>query len=182
MFEQDLKRSTQMQSYLGYKWDYGKWNDISEVTQDATRVIAEERLVDLEKFDLGQLSVQEKLSVQVAIQRRLTNDEFRHHSYIMYQFRAFHTMVPSFLINIHGVKSVDDAKAYIAGLNGVKPMFTQVIEQIKKRETLGFFPPKWAYDQMIQASHNVIAGNPFEASLNDLTIWADFTGKLENLN
>lgn len=184
MFEQDLKRSPQKQSYLGYKWDYDKWNDISEATQDETRLIQKKRLADLEKFDLSQLNAQEKLSIKVAnadIQRRLANDEFRHHTYVMHQFRAFHTMVPSFLINIHSINSIDDAKAYIARLNGVKSMFTQVIEQMKLREKLGVFPPKWAYDQMIQSSHNVITGNPFEESPDDSTIWADFKGKLDTI-
>ena len=185
MFEQNLKRSPIMQSYLGYKWDYDKWNDISETAQDEERAIQEARLLDFTKFDLSQLNAQEQLSLEVAktdIQRRLANDEFRHHTYIMHQFRAFHTMVPSFLINIHRVKSVEDAQAYVARLNGVKPLFTQVIQQMKTRQKLGVFPPKWAYDQMIQASHNVIVGHPFEESPEHSTIWADFKGKLDALD
>ena len=185
MFEQNLKRSPIMQSYLGYKWDYDKWNDISETAQDEERAIQEARLLDFTKFDLSQLNAQEQLSLEVAktdIQRRLANDEFRHHTYIMHQFRAFHTMVPSFLINIHRVKSVEDAQAYVARLNGVKPLFTQVIQQMKTRQKLGVFPPKWAYDQMIQASHNVIVGHPVEESPEHSTIWADFKGKLDALD
>ena len=76
---------------------------------------------------------------------------------------------------------VDDAKAYIARLNGVDGMFTQVIEQLKTRQELGVFPPKWAYDKMIQASQNVVAGKPFDKTLQDSTIWADFKGKVEAL-
>jgi uncharacterized protein (DUF885 family) len=184
LFEEDLKRSPEKQSRLGYKWDYDKWNDISETYQDETRTILESRLVDLEQFKLSQLNSKEKLSIAVAksdIERRLANDEFRHHTYIMHQFRAFHTMVPSFLINIHQVKSVDDAKAYIARLKGVNPLFKQVIEQMKQREKNGVFPPKWAYDQMIQASNNIISGNPFEESPDDSNIWADFKDKLDAL-
>jgi uncharacterized protein (DUF885 family) len=63
MFEQDLKRSPQKQSELGYKWDYDKWNDISEATQEETRVIQQKRLVTLNNFNLSQLSSQEKLSI-----------------------------------------------------------------------------------------------------------------------
>lgn len=184
MFEQDLKRSPITQSYLGYKWDYDKWNDISDTHQDETIAIQKVRLDDLEKFDLSQLTEQEKLSIDVAktdIQRRLANDEFRDHTYIMHQFRAYHTIVPSFLINIHRINSIDDAEAYVARLNNVKPLFSQVIQQMKKRQELGVFPPKWAYDQMIQASHNVISGNPFEESPEDSTIWADFTTKVDAL-
>ncbi|MEP1869535.1 MAG: DUF885 domain-containing protein, partial [Paraglaciecola sp.] len=184
MFEQDLKRSPITQSYLGYKWDYDKWNDISDAHQDETIAIQKARLVALQKFDTSQLTEQEKLSIDVAItdiQRRLANDKFRDHTYIMHQFRAYHTIVPSFLINIHRIKSIDDAEAYVARLNNVKPLFTQVIQQMKKRQELGVFPPKWAYDQMIQASHNVISGNPFEESPENSTIWDDFTTKVDAL-
>ncbi|MEP0355166.1 DUF885 domain-containing protein [Paraglaciecola sp.] len=184
MFDQDLKRSPITQSYLGYKWDYDKWNDISDAHQDETVAIQKARLNDLQKFDLSLLTEQEKLSIDVAktdIQRRLANDEYRNHTYIMHQFRAYHTIVPSFLINIHSVKSIADAEAYVARLSNVKPLFAQVIQQMKKRQELGVFPPKWAYDQMIQASHNVISGNPFEESPDDSTIWADFTAKVDEL-
>ncbi|MFT2092292.1 DUF885 domain-containing protein [Paraglaciecola sp. 2405UD69-4] len=184
MFEEDLHRSPLTQSYLGYKWDYGKWNDISDTHQDETIGILRKRLTDLESFDESQLTAQEKLSINVAltdIKRRLANDEFRDHTYIMHQFRAFHTMVPSFLINIHRIDDFEDAKAYVSRLNNVKPLFTEVINQLKKREALGVFPPKWAYDQMIQAAHNVISGNPFEESPIDSTIWADFTAKVNAL-
>ena len=184
MYQIDLKRSPQSQSYRGYKWDYDKWDDISETAQNDTRKLLEKRLVDLKKFDLSQLDKQQKLSVEVAltdIKRRLANDEFRHHTYIMHQFRAFHTLVPSFLINIHSISNVDDAKAYITRLNGVDGMFTQVIEQLKTRQELGVFPPKWAYDKMIQASQNVVTGKPFDETSQDSTIWADFKGKVEAL-
>jgi hypothetical protein len=32
---------------------------------------------------------------------------------------------------------------------------------MKVREKAGVFPPAWAYDQMIDASKNVITGAPF---------------------
>ena len=183
-FEQDLKRSPMNQSYLGYKWDYDKWNEITENRFNENRNIQLERLAELEKFDLSQLTDQEKLSHQiatVAMQRNLANDEYRHHTYIMHQFRAWHTTVPSFLINIHRVSDVKDAEAYVSRLEGVEPLFDQVIDQLRIRADKGVFPPKWAYDQMIQASRNVISGNPFEESATDSTIWADFQKKVDKL-
>jgi uncharacterized protein (DUF885 family) len=185
MFQQKLIRSPMTQSRLGYKWDYDKWDDISEAKQDKTLAILQQQLLDLAVFDLSQLSAQERLSIEVAqvdIQRRLANDAFRHHTYIMHQFRAYHTTVPSFLINIHSIKSIEDAKAYITRLKGIDPLFKQVIEQMKKREMAGVFPPKWAYDQMIQASHNVISGQPFQESPEDSSIWADFKAKVDALS
>ncbi|GAB5380704.1 MAG: DUF885 domain-containing protein [Aliiglaciecola sp.] len=185
MFEDDLKRSPMSQSYLGYKWDYDKWDDLTLTFQDEMAQIRRKRLEDLQGFDQTQLDDQEKLSLEIAkvdLQRRIANDEYRYHTYIMHQFRAFHTTVPSFLINIHRVESIKDAEDYISRLQGVQPLFSQVIEQLKKRQELGVYPPKWSYDQMIQASQNVISGNPFLESAEDSTIWKDFQSKVDNLD
>lgn len=180
--ETDLKRSPMAQSYLGLKWDYDKWGDISDAHADETRSLMETRLSQAKAFDESTLSETEKLSLQLYIadiERKLANDEFRHHTYVMHQFRAWHTVVPSFLINIHRIEDVSDAEAYIARLNNVAPLFDQVVEQLKIRQELGVFPPRWAYDQMIQASANVVKGNPFFESPYDSTILADFKQKLD---
>ncbi|QJR79872.1 DUF885 domain-containing protein [Alteromonas pelagimontana] len=184
-FEEDLKRSPLFQSYLGKKWDYGEWDDISDEYADQSVALAKNRLELLDSFDTSLLSDSEKLSLQlyqVGIERELANDEFRHHTYIVDQFRAAHTMVPSFLINIHRVSNKEDAKAYISRLDKVDAMFDQVIEQMKIREELGVFPPAWAYDQMIEAANNVISGAPFDTSDEASSIWQDFQEKVNALD
>lgn len=183
-FEQDLKNSPMFQSRLGYKWDYGKWDDVSPQADQNERQLMDTRMQQTQGFSLAQLSEQEQLSLQLYqadLTRRLANDEFRLHHYIMHQFSAWHTTVPSFLINIHRVSSVEDAQAYIERLQGVEPLFEQVFEQLALRQEAGIFPPQWAYDQMIQATANVIKGNPFEESVDDSTILADFKSKLDSL-
>lgn len=180
-FDEDVSSSPIWQSYLGIKDDYDKWDDVSDAATQAEIYKITARLAQSKTFDTSQLSAQEQLSLQIFqqdIERQLANDEFRHHVYIMHQFRAAHTFIPSFLINIHRINDISDADAYIQRLHGVSAMFDQVIDQLRIREKLGVFPPKWAYDQMIQASNNVISGNPFTQSENDSTILADFTQKL----
>lgn len=184
-FKEDLERSPLFQSYLGIKWDYGEWDDFSEKSQDEAIAIAKNRLETIESFDTEKLSEQQKLSLRLfklGIERDLANDKFRHHDYVVHQFRAAHTMVPSFLINIHNVKGKDDAQAYISRLDNVDTLFDQVIEQMKLREENGVFPPDWSYDQMIEASENVISGAPFDNSDDPSTIWKDFQDKVDALD
>lgn len=184
-FQDDLKRSPQFQSYLGIKWDYDEWGDMSDAFADESIAIAKNRLQEIAQFDISKLSEQEKMSIRLfklGIERDLENDKYRHHTYVVDQFRAAHTSVPSFLINIHRVNNVDDAKAYIGRLDNVKRYFDQVIDQMELRENLGVFPPKWAYDQMIEASQNVISGIPFDTSDKPSTLWKDFSDKVDALN
>lgn len=183
-FQAVLKDSPIYQSYLGIKWDYDSWDEITEAEADKDINRIREGLKTIASFDATTLNEQEKLSAlifELDGKRQLANDEFRHHTYIMHQFRAFHTIVPSFLINIHRVGDQSDAEAYVSRLQKVDPMFDQVIEQMRIREKLGVFPPKWSYEQMIQASQNVVSGQPFSESDKDSTIWGDFKGKVEKL-
>jgi uncharacterized protein (DUF885 family) len=181
-YETDLSRSPMAQSYQGIKTDYDKWGDFSEAAADVTRALMEQRLKRANEFKKAELSDSENLSLKIYIadlERKLANDEFRHHTYIMHQFRAWHTTVPSFLINIHRISDVDDAKAYISRLQKVAPLFDQVIDQLNIRQKMDVMPPKWAYDQMLQASANVIKGAPFSERHGDSTILADFKQKLK---
>lgn len=185
MFEQDLKRSPQSQSYLGYKWDYDKWDQIDEASNDETARIRIQRLNELQSFDQSKLNELEKISLaiaQVDLQRKVENDKFRHHTYIMQQFGAVHTMVPSFLINIHKVENLKDAQDYVARIQGTQTLFAQTIDQLQIREKLGVFPPRWSYDQMIQAAKNVISDAPFADTEKDSTIWDDFQAKVAKLD
>lgn len=184
-YEEDLKDSPMSQSYLGYKWDYTEWDDFTEqaATQKANK--QRQRLEQLATFDQSKLSAQEQFSLrinQMDLERQLANDEFRHHTYIVQQFRAIHTQIPSFLINIHRVSNISDAQAYISRLNKVDTLVNQIIEQMKIREKAGVFPPKWAYDQMIEAAKNVVSGAPFEEQKINSTIWNDITKKIDALN
>jgi uncharacterized protein (DUF885 family) len=183
-FDDDVANSPVWQSYLGIKDDYDKWDDMSDAATQVEIEKITQRLAQAKLFDTSLLSAQEQLSLEIYqqdIQRQLANDAFRHHTYVMHQFRAAHTFVPSFLINIHRISDISDADAYIQRLLGVDSMFDQVIDQLRIREKLGVYPPRWAYDQMIQASHNVISGTPFTESATDSTIYADFVQKITAL-
>jgi uncharacterized protein (DUF885 family) len=184
-YQEDLKASPLTQSYRGLKWDYDKWDDISDARQSAYIQTQKARLIEASEFDESALSDTQQLSLELfktAINRRLANDEFRQHNYIMNQLSAYHTMVPSFLINIHKISNISDAEAYIARLNGVRLLFDQLIQQLALREQLGVFPPQWSYDQMIQSAHNIIAGNPFVESATDSSLWRDVKQKLNALD
>jgi uncharacterized protein (DUF885 family) len=183
-FEQGLRRSPIMQSRLGLKWDYDKWDNVSEAFAVESKIIREEALKKAQSFNTSEFSPSETISLQLFIadlERKAANDKFPHHSYIMNQMGTWHTAVPSFLINIHKVSDISDANAYISRIEKVAPLFGQVIEQLNIREKLGVFPPKWSYTQMIEASKNVINGQPFADTEEESTILADFSAKVAKL-
>lgn len=185
VFEQHLQRSPMWQSRLGLKWDYDKWNNVTQAFADESKLLRNQQLAEAVEFDTSMLTASQNMSLQLFIadlERQAQNDKFPHHTYIMHQFRAWHTAVPSFLINIHRVSQLSDAHAYISRLEKVEALFDDVIVQMQIREEKGIFPPRWSYDQMIQSSANVLKGAPFEPKQSDSTILSDFKGKVSSLD
>ena len=184
VFQEGLARSPVQQSFLGIKTDYGKWDDISEARAQEDNELTRKYLRRLAKFDFDALDKQAALSYRLFKQiqeRDLAQFRFRDHNYPVNQMFGWHTNIPSFLINIHRITSLEDAEAYIARLNGVEALIDEVIVNLKRRQEAGIMPPQFAYPLVLQASRNVIKGAPFEADTDDGTLLDDFRKKIAGL-
>ncbi len=183
-YEEDLARSPMTQSYRGIKTDYDKWDDLSEDFAKESLALSEARLEELRGFDRAGLTAQNQLSYDIyemLLERDINDYAFRHHWYTMNQFSAWHTRVPSFLINIHRVSEPADLEAYVARLEGIGALFEQLRTQMGIREEKGMLPPDWTYPQMIASAQNVISGAPFDDNGRDSALLTDFRSKLESL-
>ncbi len=184
-YAQDMERYPLTATYRGIKTNNDKWNPVSESFQQATRELNQSRLNQLRQYDRDSLSDSEQLSYdlyKLDLERQLAADEFRHHHYVIHQFRGPHTVVPSTLINIHRVGSRQDAEDYIGRLRNVATYFDQVIAQMAIRTEKGLLLADWQYPQMLEAAQNVITGVPYDDSGTDSTLWEDFKGKVAALD
>ncbi|QIB64819.1 DUF885 domain-containing protein [Kineobactrum salinum] len=181
----DMAREPLTASYRGIKTNQDQWNSYSESHLQETREINEARLQQLAEFDRDALAPSDRLSwdlYKLDLERQLARDEFRHHLFVIQQFRGPHTMAPSSLINIHQVKDVADAEAYIGRLNNIENWFDEVIEQLEIRSEKNLLLADWQYPPMIEASRNVISGVPFTEEGGNSTLWEDFQAKVAALD
>jgi len=183
-YAEDMARYPLTASYRGIKTGNDRWNSVSEAFQDETRAINERRLARLQSFDRDALPANEQLSwdlYKLNLERLLARDAFRHHDFVITQFRGPHTSVPSTLINIHRVNSLADAEDYLGRLRRVGDYFDQVIDQLRIRTEKGLTLADWQYPQIMQAARNVISGVPYDDSGEDSTLWADIQDKVAGL-
>ncbi len=183
-YAQDMARFPYTATYRGIRTRDDQWNPVSEVSQVETRAINEARLAQLADFDRDALEPSLRLSYDLYeqdLRRQIARDEFRHHHYVIHQYRGPHTEAPGNLINIHRVGSVADAEAYIGRLNNIAGWFDEVIEQLQIRQDKNLLLTDWQYPQIIEAAGNVISGVPFDQSGVDSTLWADFKTKVGGL-
>ncbi|HYC72959.1 MAG TPA: DUF885 domain-containing protein [Opitutaceae bacterium] len=181
-FDQGLERSPMFMTQLGMKRDYDKWDDFSEQKALEDLRLAVEQLVELKRtVNVDALDEQTRLSYRLFVsqtEEAIEGWKWRHHDYLLNQMRGMHASAPAFLINFHRVDDPADARAYVARLRGLGPLFDQLIAGVKLRESKGVLPPKFVFPLVMDAARQVIAGEPFDASGKKSALWEDFTAKV----
>jgi uncharacterized protein (DUF885 family) len=184
-FQQDLKNSPQMQTRIGDKTDYGKWDDISAAAEATQLQIAKDRLQWLnDTIDEAALNASTALSLKLYKQQlanHIEDYEYRLYYYPLNQMHGMQAEIPAFLINMHQITNKSDAEAYISRLNGLKSLFAQVEETLKEQEAAGIMPPKFVYTHVINDCKNIIKGKPFDNSDKNSTLWNDFITKINTI-
>ncbi len=183
-WEEDLARAPASASYLGIKDQQDQWNEVSEAFQLESLEITRQRLAFIEGIDTTKLSPERQLSYRLYrldLERTLAGAPYRHHRYIIHQFRGPHTSPISLLVNVHTIDSVQDASDYIARLNNLPQYFDSVIEQIQIRMEKGLYLVDWMIPKIAESAGNVLEGVPFDDTDTASVIWDDFTTKLDAL-
>jgi uncharacterized protein (DUF885 family) len=184
IFNASVKRSPIMQTYLGMKTDYDKWDDLSEAHQLKELEIAKQNLAKVKTLNPKKLSKQTLLSYQLMLQKlqnQIDDFQWRHYNYPVNQMFGMHAQIPAFLINQHSISSEQQANDYIARLNNVKPLLAQLVEQLKIREQEGIIAPKFVFDHVIRDAKNILNGAPFDEG-SDSTLLVDFKNKVNKLS
>ena len=184
IFMDNVRRSPLLQTRLGIKDDYDKWQDLSDEHFQAGLALTRQHLTMLQGIDQSKLDDTTRVSyllMQQELQQELDDAKWRLYSYPVNQMFGTHSQVPSLLINQHSISSESDAKAYIARLNAVPALFTQLQQQLQKRADAGIIAPKFVFPMVISASENVIKGAPFDSG-EDSTLLADFRKKVTALD
>ncbi|TDN87639.1 uncharacterized protein (DUF885 family) [Salegentibacter sp. 24] len=184
-FQKDVADSPMMQTRLGQKTNYGKWDDFSHLKYAQDLEKAKKRLEYLKKVDVAALNKQTRLSYDLYrqnLENEINDYDFRFYDYPVNQMFGYHAELPAFLINMHQIDSVSDARAYISRLEGIPRVMEEVIGNLKIREQNGIVPPVFVFDRVLESSRNIIKGKPFGKSSENSALLADFKSKVDKLD
>ena len=185
-FNKGIDNYPEFQTRLGIKKDYGKLNDNSPAAAERDLKINKEELQWLiDSVNVDALSKDVLLSYKLFKQNTensISDYKYRLYNYPVNQMFGAQSGKPAFLINMHRIDDVEDAKAYISRLNGFNKYFSQLINNLKARETIGILPPKFVYDKVVQDSENILVGQPFDNSIKESTLLKDFIKKMNKLD
>ncbi|MEE4349007.1 MAG: DUF885 domain-containing protein [Pacificimonas sp.] len=181
-----LARNPLSKSYRGIvDEDYGRWGDWSDEAAIAAREEDERFLARMRaEFASADLSAQSRDSYRLfeaMMQRSAAAFPFRRNAYVFDQMNGAHAQLPAFLINIHRVRDVDQARAYISRLQGMGGVIDTLIEEAAIRTAAGVQPPDWVYPYLLSDVDNLLSGAPFTDG-EPTALLADFTAKANGLD
>lgn len=184
-FQKDLADSPMLQTRLGIKTNYDAWDDFSHLRYAEDLKKAKKRLAFLEdeinpEALEGQAALSYKLYRQ-QLENEIEDYDYRLYNYPVNQMFGVHAQLPAFLINMHKIDSVSDARAYIARLNKFPSVMEDVIKGLELREMNQIMPPAFVFAHTVEASQNLLKGRPFEKSAEASTLLEDFRSKVEKL-
>ncbi|UTF58812.1 DUF885 family protein [Gilvimarinus sp. DA14] len=182
-FAEQVSLSPMYQAQLGRKTHYGEWDDISPAADELARRLTADQLRRLQQLDASLLNPANQLNLtllQRDLQQQLDHYQWRDYNYPVNQMFGLHAGVVSFLINTHRIDTISDARAYISRLEGIEPLFAQLISNLMRRAENGIIAPEFVYPYVISDSENILHGKPFSDN-GESPLWRDFTGKLETL-
>lgn len=185
VFEAGVSLSPEMQTYLGRKTNYDRWDDDS----DAFAALAVERTRTALKllrqgWDPARLPPAAKLNYRLFENRcelEIAALQWRPYGYPLNHLGGRHTGIPSFLANAHDIADIGDARAYLARLEGIPRVIQQTIDRGYDSAAKGIIPPKFSLTKMRPDIRSVITGAPFNGGA-DSALYADFKGKVTALD
>ena len=185
VFDVTLSRSPQFMAELGIKKDTDKWDDHSEQHALEDLVLTVQQLAELKRtIRFEALDDQTRVSYRMFVhdaERAIEGWKWRHYDYPLQQLGGLHIDAPALLINFHPIADVADARAYIARLRRMGPLFDQLIERVKISESKNIIPPRFVFPFVIDSAKEVISGQPFDTSIKKSALWEDFEGKVGKL-
>jgi uncharacterized protein (DUF885 family) len=186
IYQARLARSPIDQAFEGIHDQQDSWDNYSDAFQRESNRLDRAHLKNLQQLTPELLSDANQLNLrlyQQQLEGALEEFKWRYHRYPISHMTGIHTGVATVLIRLHRIETVDDANDYIKRLQGVTELFDQLIDGLQARAEMGIIAPKFVYQQAVENSQGIIAGQPFaESGSVDSPLMADFGRKLEKLD
>lgn len=183
-YQDELAKSPITQTYFGLKQGLGQLDDVSQASLDENFALEQKYIDDMHtQFSLANLDRQGKISYRLFEYNgnvSKSGHQFEGHEYVFDHISGPHSELPTFMVNFHTVKSVKDARAYIARLNATERYLGQYQARAEAQAKSGILLPKFVYGKMTELSRNVITGAPFTDG-NDSLIYTDIKTKIAEL-
>jgi uncharacterized protein (DUF885 family) len=183
-FEERVSRSPETLAALGDRRRGHELDDRSEAGMAADIGLVQEQLRRLRGLAATARSTADRLNCRIFERegiRTLERYRYRWQEYPVNQKFGLHVEFPAFMINLHQIERVEDARAYISRLHALDRSMRQVIAGLEQRAARGVVLPKYLYPEVIRDCRDVIRPPRSGDGPAPNVLMADFQAKLGKL-
>lgn len=184
IYQENIDRHPEWQTYQGIKKDYDKLEDMSEASdlEEHARTIALEKYIST--IESKSVNTDERLSLSLfkkSLKQRIEGHKWRNHHYPVNQMFGRHSSLPAFMINMHRIDNASDARAYISRIKAMLVNFDQLQEHIDQQASKGIIPPRFVFPKVAGNIEELLKGKPLSDAKKDHILLGDFKKKLTKL-
>lgn len=139
----------------------------------------ERDLAALRSYDRQSLDEDGRLSYDILdyfLGQQVANRRWMYHNLPVNQLFGVQSTVPDFMVNIHAVDSLRDARNYVERLRRFPVKFAQVLEGLRHRERIGVLPQRFVVDKVLEQMRAFVADPPEQHLL-----YTNLAGRLDAL-
>lgn len=183
-FDAQVALSPEFQTNLGLKTDNDKLDDYTDAAAQRSQALVESQLAEMKRrFSPAKLGAGARLSYRLFEEQAATDRRqfaFRDYAFPVSTNGSPAGDIPVFLINVHRVDTVADARAYVARLRDSLRVMREIAAKMRAQAAQGIVPPKMVFAPARGDAREVITGAPFDTGA-DSSLLADFKAKLAKL-
>ena len=123
----------------------------------------ERQLKILHSYDKARMSESQRLSTEILKWFMIDvyqGNQYMFHDYPVNQLFGAQSNLPDFMINIHQINDVGDAKNYVTRISKFGVYFDQVLEGLKLREERGVVPPRFVIRHVLDEMSKFVDVSP----------------------
>jgi uncharacterized protein (DUF885 family) len=139
----------------------------------------ERDLASLRAYDRETLDDEGRLSYDILdyfLSQQVANRRWQYHNFPVNQMFGVQSNLPNFMVNMHPVQDLGDARNYVSRLRQFPVKFVQVLEGLRHRESIGVLPQRFVVDKVLEQMRAFIADAPEQHLL-----YVSLSGKLDDL-
>ena len=181
-FEEQVRTNPEWSSLLGLKSSKSQWSDLSESFLRMRHEKVNENLKKLSLFDVSSFSEKSQASWKIfklLMEEEKTNFDFRFHPYTLFRHPFEAT---SFLINVHTIENLQDAKNYILRVRGIQRHLDQVIVRLQESSQRNLMLPRFLFPKITERIKDFLKGRPLDSQEESHILVLDFNKKISSLN
>ncbi|MFA0813883.1 DUF885 domain-containing protein [Microbulbifer epialgicus] len=155
-------------------------DDLSDAESQRQIQIVKNELNVLRQYDRSELSGQQLISYDVLeylLSDLIERDRWKYHNYPVNQLFGVQNNLPQFLSDEHQINNIKDADYYLSRLAQVDRKFSQLINGLKTRESIGVFPPLFVVNSVLKEMRNFVGDSPEENIL-----YTSLVQRLDNIS